>query len=39
MSGDPVAFAEYRREGNGRIALLHPAVPEALFEKGVGQRT
>ena len=29
-SGGAVAFVEYERAGDGRIALLHTEVPEAL---------
>ncbi len=35
-SGDSTASVEYRRAGDGRIALLHTEVPEALSGKGVG---
>ncbi len=35
-SGGAVAFVEYVRAGDGRIALLHTEVPEALSGKGVG---
>ncbi len=37
-SGGAVAFVEYRREGDGRIALTHTEVPEALSGQGVGSR-
>ncbi len=37
-SGDCTAFVEYRRAGDGRIALLHTEVPEALSGKGVGSK-
>ena len=33
-----VAFVEYERSGDGRIALLHTEVPEALSGQGVGSR-
>src|SRR5215216_7667243 len=35
-SGDAVAFVEYERAGDDRIALLHTEVPEALSGQGVG---
>ncbi len=35
-SGGAVAFVEYERAGDGRIALLHTEVPEALSGQGVG---
>ena len=37
-SGDSTAFVEYRRAGDGRIALLHTEVPEALSGQGVGSK-
>ena len=37
-SGGAVAFVEYRRAGDGRVALLHTEVPEALSGQGVGSR-
>jgi uncharacterized protein len=37
VSGDAVAFVEYRREDD-RIALLHTGVPEALSGQGVGSK-
>ncbi len=37
-SGDSTAFVEYRRAGDGRIALLHTEVPEALSGRGVGSK-
>jgi uncharacterized protein len=37
-SGGTVAFVEYRREGDDRIALLHTEVPEALSGQGVGSK-
>ena len=37
-SGGALAFVEYRREGDGRIALLHTEVPEALSGQGVGSK-
>ena len=37
-SGDAVAFVEYERAGDGRIALLHTEVPEALSGQGVGSK-
>ncbi len=37
-SGGAVAFVEYRRAGDGRIALLHTEVPEALSGQGVGSK-
>jgi uncharacterized protein len=36
--GGAVAFVEYERTGNGRIALLHTEVPEALSGRGVGSK-
>ncbi len=36
--GGAVAFVEYRRAGDGRIALLHTEVPEALSGRGVGSK-
>lgn len=39
MTGsDAVPFVEYRRAGDGRMALLHTEVPEALPGKGVGSK-
>ncbi len=38
LSGGAVAFVEYSRAGDGRIALLHTEVPEALSGKGVGSK-
>jgi predicted GNAT family acetyltransferase len=37
-SGGAVAFVEYERTGDGRIALLHTEVPEALSGQGVGSK-
>ena len=37
-SGGAVAFVEYERAGDGRIALLHTEVPEALSGQGVGSK-
>ncbi len=37
-SGASTAFVEYRRAGDGRIALLHTEVPEALSGQGVGSK-
>ncbi len=37
-SGGAVAFVEYRRAGDGRVALLHTEVPEALSGQGIGSR-
>ncbi len=37
-SGGAVAFVEYERTGDGRIALVHTEVPEALSGKGVGSK-
>ena len=37
-SGGAVAFVGYERTGNGRIALLHTEVPEALSGKGDGSK-
>ena len=37
-SGGAVAFVEYERAGDGRIALLHTDVPEALSGQGVGSK-
>ncbi len=37
-SGDSTASVEYRRAGDGRIALLHTEVPEALSGQGVGSK-
>ena len=37
-SGGAVAFVEYERAGDGRIALLHTEVPEALSGRGVGSK-
>ena len=37
-SGGAVAFVEYERTGDRRIALLHTEVPEALSGKGVGSK-
>jgi uncharacterized protein len=37
-SGGAVAFVDYRRAGDGRIALLHTEVPEALSGQGVGSK-
>ena len=37
-SGDAVAFVEYERAGDGRIALLHTEVPEILSGQGVGSK-
>ena len=36
--GDAVAFVEYERAGDGRIALLHTEVPQALSGRGVGSK-
>ena len=35
-SGGAIAFVEYERTGDGRVALLHTEVPEALSGRGVG---
>ena len=37
-SGGAVAFVEYERAGDGRIALLHTEVPQALSGQGVGSK-
>ena len=37
-SGGAVAFVEYERAGDDRIALLHTEVPEALSGQGVGSK-
>ncbi len=37
-TGGAVAFVEYSRAGDGRIALLHTEVPEALSGQGVGSK-
>ena len=37
-SGCAVAFVEYERAGDDRIALLHTEVPEALSGQGVGSK-
>ena len=37
-SGGAVAFVAYERAGDGRIALLHTEVPEALSGQGVGSK-
>jgi predicted GNAT family acetyltransferase len=37
VSGDVVAFVEYRRERD-RIVLTHTEVPEALSGQGVGSK-
>jgi hypothetical protein len=37
-SGGAVAFVEYERTGDGRVALLHTEVPEALSGRGVGSK-
>ena len=37
MSGDAVAFVEYRRVG-GHIILTHTEVPEAMSGQGVGSK-
>ena len=37
-SGGAVAFVEYRRAGDGRIALLHTEVPDVLSGQGVGSK-
>lgn len=37
-SGGAVAFVEYERAGDGRIALLHTEVPDALSGQGVGSK-
>ena len=37
-SGGAVSFVEYERAGDGRIALLHTEVPEALSGQGVGSK-
>jgi hypothetical protein len=37
-SGGAVAFVGYERAGDGRIALLHTEVPEALSGRGVGSK-
>ena len=37
-SGDAVASVEYRRAGDGRVALTHTEVPEALSGRGVGSK-
>ena len=37
-SAAAVAFVEYRRAGDGRIALLHTEVPEALSGQGIGSK-
>ncbi len=36
--GGAIAFVEYERAGDGRIALLHTEVPEALSGQGVGSK-
>ena len=38
VSGGAVAFVEYERPGDGRIAPLHTEVPEALSGRGVGSK-
>jgi len=35
-TGGAIAFVEYERTGDGRVALLHTEVPEALSGRGVG---
>ncbi len=35
-SGAAIAFIEYEPTGDGRVALLHTEVPEALSGRGVG---
>jgi predicted GNAT family acetyltransferase len=37
VSGDVLAFVEYRRTGN-RIVLTHTEVPEAMSGQGVGSK-
>ena len=37
-SGGAVAFVEYERTNDRRIALLHTEVPEALSGRGVGSK-
>jgi uncharacterized protein len=37
-SGDAIAFVQYERTGDSRIALLHTEVPEALSGQGVGSK-
>jgi predicted GNAT family acetyltransferase len=37
VSGDALAFIEYRRTGN-RIVLTHTEVPEAMSGQGVGSK-
>ena len=37
-SGGAIAFVEYDRAGDGRIALLHTEVPEAVSVQGVGSK-
>ena len=37
-SGGAVAFVAYERVSDGRIALLHTEVPEALSGQGVGSK-
>jgi hypothetical protein len=37
-SGGAVAFVDHRRAGDGRIALLHTEVPQALSGQGVGSK-
>ena len=37
-SGGAVASVEYRRAGDGRIALTHTEVPEARSRQGVGTK-
>jgi predicted GNAT family acetyltransferase len=37
VSGDALAFVEYRRTGN-RIVLTHTEVPEAMSGQGVGSK-
>ena len=37
-SGGAVAFVEYERTSDGRMALVHTEVPEALSGQGVGSK-
>lgn len=36
--GGDVALVKYERTGDGRVALLHTEVPEALSGQGVGSK-